>query len=152
MPHPVHFTPRKETRYPLNRRLGGPQSRSGLVRKISSSLPPPVFDHHTVQSVASRYTDLSIVVHCPCVFFNLCLLCLFLVHISRIIFIPCQECDGMHGVCEKLDFVLFIACYLLVSLYVAAYLLRPSAVFTILVSVTGTNTVVYIHTYIHFVS
>ena len=58
----------------------------------------------------------------------------------------------MHGVCEKLDFVLFIACYLLVSLYVAAYLLRPSAVFTILVSVTGTNTVVYIHTYIHFVS
>jgi hypothetical protein len=38
----------------LYRRLGGPQARSGKVRKIS---PPPEFDPGTVQPVASRYTD-----------------------------------------------------------------------------------------------
>jgi hypothetical protein len=42
------------TRYPLYRRLGGPQGRSGQVRKISL---PPVVDPRTVQPVASRYTD-----------------------------------------------------------------------------------------------
>ena len=41
-------------RYPLYRRLGGTQGRSGQVRKIS---PPPGFDPRTVQPVASRYTD-----------------------------------------------------------------------------------------------
>ena len=45
------------TRYPLYRRLGGPQGRSGRVRKIS---PPPGFDPRTVQHVASRYTDCDI--------------------------------------------------------------------------------------------
>jgi hypothetical protein len=50
-PRPL-FTPEK-TRYPLYRRMGGPQSRSGEVRKI---LPPPGFDPRTVQPVASRYT------------------------------------------------------------------------------------------------
>jgi len=54
------FTPWKETRCPLFRRLGGPQGRSGLVRKISS---PPGFDPRTVQTVASRYTDWAIPVH-----------------------------------------------------------------------------------------
>ena len=34
--------------------LGGPQGRSGGLRKI---WPPPAFDPRTVQSVASRYTD-----------------------------------------------------------------------------------------------
>jgi len=42
-----------KTRYPLYRRLGGPQGRSGQVRKMS---PPPGFDPRTVQPVASRYT------------------------------------------------------------------------------------------------
>ena len=46
--------PQGNTRYPLYRRMGGPQGRSGLVRKIS---PPPGFDSRTFQSVASRYTD-----------------------------------------------------------------------------------------------
>ena len=53
-PSSGRFTPRKETRYPLYRRLDGPQGRSGRVRKMS---PPPGFDPRTVQSVASRYTD-----------------------------------------------------------------------------------------------
>jgi hypothetical protein len=39
-----------------HRRLGGPQDRSGLVRKIS---PLPGFDPRTVQPAASRYTELS---------------------------------------------------------------------------------------------
>ena len=43
-----------KTRYPLYRRLGGPQGRSGQVRKIS---PQPRFDPRIVQPVASRYTD-----------------------------------------------------------------------------------------------
>ena len=49
-PRPL-FTPGK-TRYPLYRRLGGPQGRYGKVRKIA---PPPGFDSRTVQLVASRY-------------------------------------------------------------------------------------------------
>jgi len=50
---PAALPPRK-TRYPLYRRLGGPQDRSGRVRKIST---PRGFDPRTVQPVASRYTD-----------------------------------------------------------------------------------------------
>jgi hypothetical protein len=45
------------TRYPLYRRLGRLQGRSGRVRKIS---PPPGFDPRTVQLVASRYNDYAI--------------------------------------------------------------------------------------------
>ena len=50
---PATLLPGK-TRYPLYSRLGGPQGRSGGVRKIS---PPPEFDPRTVQPIASRYTD-----------------------------------------------------------------------------------------------
>ena len=53
-PRPLY--PPGKTRYPLYSRLGGPQGRSGLVRKISS-LPTRGFDPRTVQPVASRYTD-----------------------------------------------------------------------------------------------
>ena len=49
--------PPGKTRYPLYRRLGGPQGRSGQVRKIS---PPPGFDPRSVQPVASRYTNYAI--------------------------------------------------------------------------------------------
>ena len=51
--HAPAALPPGKTRYPLYRRLGGPQSRSGRVRKISL---PPEFDPWTVQPVASRYT------------------------------------------------------------------------------------------------
>ena len=50
---PVALPPGK-TRYPLYSRLGGPQGRSGRVRKIS---PPQGFDPRTVQHIASRYPD-----------------------------------------------------------------------------------------------
>jgi len=52
--HSTANLPPGKTGYPLCRRLGGPQARSGLVRKIS---PPLGFDTRTVQLVASRYTD-----------------------------------------------------------------------------------------------
>ena len=39
-PHPYRFTPERDTRYPLYSMLGGPQGRSGRVRK---TWPPPVF-------------------------------------------------------------------------------------------------------------
>jgi len=51
-PRPL-FTPGK-IRYPFYRKLGGPQGRSGQVRKNS---PPQGFDPWTVQPVTSRYTD-----------------------------------------------------------------------------------------------
>jgi len=51
---PGRFLPTEKTQYPLYRRLGGPQGRSGQVRNTS---PPPGFDPRTVQPVASRYTD-----------------------------------------------------------------------------------------------
>ena len=49
--------PPGKTRYPLYRRLGGSQNRSGRVRKI---LTPPGFDPRTAQPVASLYTDWAI--------------------------------------------------------------------------------------------
>ena len=46
--------PPGKTRYPLYRRLGGPQDRSGRVRKISA---PSGFDPPIVQPIASRFTN-----------------------------------------------------------------------------------------------
>jgi hypothetical protein len=59
-PRPALSTLGKEIRYPLYRRLGGPQSQSGWERKI---LPQQGFDPRTVQPVASRYTDYAIPDH-----------------------------------------------------------------------------------------
>ena len=58
----VNVTPRPplppgKARYPLYRRLGGPQGQSRQVRKIST---PPRFDPRTFQPVASCYTDWAI--------------------------------------------------------------------------------------------
>ena len=59
-PRPGHLTPGKETRYPFDRRLGGPQGRSEWMRKIS---PPLGFDPPAVRSAASRYTVWAIAAH-----------------------------------------------------------------------------------------
>jgi hypothetical protein len=50
---PARILPPGKTRYPLYRRLGGSQGRSGQVQKVS---PPPGFDPRTVQSVVSRFS------------------------------------------------------------------------------------------------
>jgi hypothetical protein len=53
---PAALLPGK-TQYPLYRRLGGSQRRSGRVREISAL---PGFDPQTVQPVTSRNTDWAI--------------------------------------------------------------------------------------------
>jgi len=58
--HAPAALPTGKTRYPLYRRLGGPQDRSGRVRQMS---PPPRFDPRTVQPVESRYTDWALPAH-----------------------------------------------------------------------------------------
>jgi hypothetical protein len=64
----VNFTPRplyprgKSPRYPLDRRLDGPQSRSGRFgeEKILDPTGTRIPDPSVVQLVASRYTDYAI--------------------------------------------------------------------------------------------
>ena len=58
---PADLPPGK-TRYPLYRRMEGPQGGSGRVRKISPP-PPPELDPRTVQLIATRYTDWAIPGH-----------------------------------------------------------------------------------------
>jgi hypothetical protein len=52
--------PPGKNRYPLYRKLGGPQGRSGRVHKISV---PPRLDLRAFQAVASRYTECAILAH-----------------------------------------------------------------------------------------
>jgi len=56
--HAPVVSPPGKTRYPLYRRLGGPQGPYERVRKKSFS---PGFDPRLVKSVASRYTACTIV-------------------------------------------------------------------------------------------
>ena len=49
---PGHNLPPGKPRYPLYRRLGGPQGRSGRAENLASL----GFDPRTVQPVVSRYT------------------------------------------------------------------------------------------------
>jgi len=58
-PRTGRFLPGRN-RYPLYRRLGGPQSRSGRGLKVS---PPPEFYLRTAHPVESSYTDGAIPVH-----------------------------------------------------------------------------------------
>jgi hypothetical protein len=46
--------------YPLDRRLGGPQSRSGRCGKNSWPYQDSNFDPSVIQPIASRYTDYAI--------------------------------------------------------------------------------------------
>ena len=59
--HAPAALPPGKTRYPLCRRLSGPQARCGRERKIS---PPPGIDPRTAQPVASRYTECEIPALC----------------------------------------------------------------------------------------
>jgi hypothetical protein len=59
-PAALPLTSHGKTRYPLYRRLGGPQGRSGRLRK---TLPTPGFDPRRAQPVVSRYTDWAIPAH-----------------------------------------------------------------------------------------
>ena len=50
---PSRTLPPGKTRYPLYRRMGGPQDRFGRAENLA----PPGFDPRTVQPAVSRYTD-----------------------------------------------------------------------------------------------
>jgi len=52
--HAPTALPPGKTRYPLYRRLGGPEDR---LDGCGKSRPPLGFDHRSVQPVASRYTE-----------------------------------------------------------------------------------------------
>ena len=56
---PGRTLPPGKTRYPLDRRLGGPQDRSGGAE----NLDPPEFDPRTVQSVVNRNIILPVVLY-----------------------------------------------------------------------------------------
>ena len=73
--HAPAALPPGKTLYPLYRRLGGPQGRSGRVPK---TLTPPGFDPRTVQPVASRYTDWAIPAHICAAYINVSSLFFFL--------------------------------------------------------------------------
>ena len=55
--HAPAAVPPGKTRYPFNRRLGGPQGRSERVQKNIAS---PGFDLRTVQPLAIPYTNYAI--------------------------------------------------------------------------------------------
>jgi hypothetical protein len=61
-PQPAALPPGKEPRYPLDRKLGGPQSRSGRHGKVKILAPTWSRTPTTlvVQPVVSRYTDCAI--------------------------------------------------------------------------------------------
>ena len=60
---PTTLYPRERARYPLYRRLGGPQVRSGQVWKIS---PPPGLDPQTLQPVDTYIILTKITIICNC--------------------------------------------------------------------------------------
>ena len=101
-PHPGRVTPGKETRYPLYRRLGGPQGRSGQVRKIS---PQPGFDPRTLQPVASRYTDWVI----PATHAYVCMYVYIYTHIYTYIYVY---------ICIYMCIYVYIYVYIYICIYI----------------------------------
>ena len=75
-PRPGRFTPRKETRYPLYRRLGGPEGRSGRVRKTrphrNSIHRPSSTQQVAALSTLFRSTNMRVfeVNFCQCLLFH----------------------------------------------------------------------------------
>jgi hypothetical protein len=61
--HDPAALPPGQARYPLYRKLGGPQGRSGRVQNI---LPLPGFDRRTVHPVASHHTDYTVPAYNSC--------------------------------------------------------------------------------------
>ena len=83
--HAPAVLPPGKTPYPLCRRLGGPQSRPGQVRKISF---PPGFDPQTVQPVVSRCTAYAIPAPISALVYTLVRInCLFWL-LARLFFAP----------------------------------------------------------------
>ena len=91
---PSRSFPPGKTRYPLYRRLGGPQGWSGQVQKIS---PPPGFDPRTVQLVASHSTDYAT----RPTHVNLTVIKVEIMYSNHIYANPKQSCNKVHLVRKR---------------------------------------------------
>jgi hypothetical protein len=85
--HAPSALPSTKARNSLYRRMGGPQARSGRVRKIS---PSTGFDPRTVQPIARRYIDWAIPDYIIRLFFSIFNPLIFL--ISLIPFVELSPC------------------------------------------------------------
>jgi hypothetical protein len=92
----VSFTPRplyprgKRPWYPLSRRLGGPQSRSGRGGVEKNSHPLPAFETLIIQPVVQRYnTELPWLLDCP---------------VWEYLFCPCTSTRSCEYVCLFVSF------------------------------------------------
>jgi hypothetical protein len=105
IPRPDRFTPGKETRYPLYRRLGRPQGLSGRLRKIS----PPAGFFFSVRGLFP---------------FNPFLYCLnpFVLHVTLRSILPSLRQTRHKHPCPRWDFF-FLSCYFPLIHFV---LLNPS--------------------------
>ena len=90
MPCPGCFTPGKETQYPLHKKLVGPHGNPGQMWRIS---PPPGFDPHISQPVASSYNNQALLAS-----FFLILIIVFVVNCNNDIILSFQL--GMLLVCN----------------------------------------------------
>jgi hypothetical protein len=104
MPLPGLLSPKKQTQYPMYRRLGGPKHWSGQMQKIS---PTPRFHPQTIQLIRSCYTDYAIQTHIVyiAVFFNCMFLCMPMLFISctTLKFFKCCICVNItEGNAQKL--------------------------------------------------
>jgi hypothetical protein len=98
---PAALPPGKETRYPLYRRLGGPQGWSGRVRKIS--LPTGIRSSDLPSRSESLYRlsypgPPKIDVHKP-ISYRLC----FMITENGLIVFKDQLANAVHAICVYLD-------------------------------------------------
>jgi hypothetical protein len=89
---PAALSPGKEPRYLLDRRLSGPQNRSGLGGEEKNSQPQPGFEPPIILPVAQSYTtELFLLL-------NLCVSCAkFRVHSIHTLIINWSE-EGLYTV------------------------------------------------------
>ena len=94
--------PPGKTSYPLYKRMGGSQGRSGQVQKIS---PTPGFDPWTVQLIASRYTDWVIpALH---VLYTFVWFCKLFILIVKFMYSYCYACSVLYILISLCQLALF---------------------------------------------
>ena len=117
--------PPVKTRYPLYRRLGGPQGWSGRVRKIS---PLPVFEPRTVQPVASRYTNWAIPAHMyVCVYMNVCM---YLRSTNVWMFVCIYVCTYVFIMYERIHVRTYVSMYVCMYICVRTYVCTHACIHT----------------------
>jgi hypothetical protein len=121
---PAYLPPRKN-QYPLYKSLGGPEGRSGRVRKFS---PPLGFDPRTVQTLYSSLcsaTTCSKVLACSTTFFHRSVSCATFLQLRRfILFISSKTSSSQRSLVLPLG-LLDMGCHLLIcTLFVQTLAMR----------------------------